>query len=282
MTSGLRSLGPRLQPSQARRAAGILIAILEKSTQNGPPGWLADGLGALAPKLDPAQIQRAGDVVIEMLLKPTNANALDATVKALVTLAPSLERAQVDRASDILMTLLDKPARVGQSAAAAGILRGILGLASRSEPSSRDERTQKAVTVVLDFLCSFDPVRVDVPLSLDADAISSPRSLARLLSHPACVGDQREALLQRFEELVFYAGKPVFSKAETDDEEQPAADHAPERRFHNLHDVAAWIQNNWPDFDLETNCPATWRGSPFAGYWRPPSTPSTPVGGGMF
>ena len=45
------------------------------------------------------------------------------------------------------------------------------------------------------------------------------------------------------------------------DGKQPALEQAPSRRFHNLHDVAAWIQQNWPDFDLETNCPATWRGS---------------------
>lgn len=28
----------------------------------------------------------------------------------------------------------------------------------------------------------------------------------------------------------------------------------------NLHDAATWIQQNWPDFDLETNHPVTWRG----------------------
>lgn len=33
----------------------------------------------------------------------------------------------------------------------------------------------------------------------------------------------------------------------------------PERRFHNLHDAAAWIEQNWPAFDLETNHPMTWR-----------------------
>ena len=32
-----------------------------------------------------------------------------------------------------------------------------------------------------------------------------------------------------------------------------------QRRFHNLHDAAAWIELNWPDFDLETNHPLTWR-----------------------
>ena len=32
-----------------------------------------------------------------------------------------------------------------------------------------------------------------------------------------------------------------------------------QRQFHNLHDAAAWIEQNWPDFDLETNHPMTWR-----------------------
>jgi hypothetical protein len=85
--------------------------------------------------------------------------------------------------------------------------------------------------------------------------------LAKILSRPACVGDQRESLLKRFEELVFYDGNPVLGKPESADGERPAHEQAPPRRFHNLHDAAAWIQQNWPDFDLETNCPVTWRGS---------------------
>jgi hypothetical protein len=85
--------------------------------------------------------------------------------------------------------------------------------------------------------------------------------LAKLLSHPACVGEQREPLLKRFEELVLYDGKPVFLKPEATEgkkRKKPAGDQLPPRRFHNLHDAAAWIQQNWPDFDLETNCPVTW------------------------
>ena len=34
----------------------------------------------------------------------------------------------------------------------------------------------------------------------------------------------------------------------------------PPRRFHTVHDAAAWIQHNWPDFDLEATHPVTWRG----------------------
>ena len=35
---------------------------------------------------------------------------------------------------------------------------------------------------------------------------------------------------------------------------------APPRRFHTVHDAAAWIQHNWPDFDLEATHPVVWRG----------------------
>jgi len=71
-----------------------------------------------------------------------------------------------------------------------------------------------------------------------------------------------QGLLHRFEELVVYDGKPTFGNA--DDASAFCAPEIPggkQHRFHNLHDAAAWIQQNWPDFDLETNCPVAWRGS---------------------
>jgi hypothetical protein len=63
------------------------------------------------------------------------------------------------------------------------------------------------------------------------------------------------------EELVLYNEKSVFLKPDLAPDKKQQKDDAPPRRFHNLHDAADWIQQNWPDFDLETNCPATWRGS---------------------
>jgi hypothetical protein len=102
--------------------------------------------------------------------------------------------------------------------------------------------------------------------------ISSARSLARLLSHPGCVDGMREEFLQRFEELVIYDGKPVFPiprarvvKKKSDSSKSSAksneAGHSPPRQFRTQHDAAVWIQQNWPDFDLEATYPATWRGS---------------------
>jgi len=71
-------------------------------------------------------------------------------------------------------------------------------------------------------------------------------------------------MLQRFEELLFHDGQAVFLKPDSKvesakDIEQPAP---PQRVFHNLHDAAAWIQKNWPDFDLEANHAVIWRGEP--------------------
>ena len=107
-------------------------------------------------------------------------------------------------------------------------------------------------------------------------AISNPRLIMAVSSHPGCVGKPREYLLQRFEELVLHNGQHVFLKPEgvgdAGDSKSPGADVArlagdstdlrlplAQRRFHNLHDAAAWIEQNWPDFDLETNHPMTWR-----------------------
>ena len=85
-------------------------------------------------------------------------------------------------------------------------------------------------------------------------AMTNERSLASLLQHPATTGEPREFLLQRFEELVFHDGKHVLLPLPNEDGEPPT------RRFHNLHDAAGWIQQNWPDFDLEATHPVIWRG----------------------
>ena len=61
--------------------------------------------------------------------------------------------------------------------------------------------------------------------------------------------------------IALYDGRAVFFKAENPEKNQAPADALPQRRIQTLADAAAWIQQNWPDFDLETNCPATWRGS---------------------
>jgi serine/threonine protein kinase len=281
---GLRALAPRLEPAQAKRAGDALVARLKKSTNDNvlyveimaltalarrlepaqaKRGWDAlngilekrpfvsagDGLTALAPRLEPAEVKRAADALIRMLQRPKDASAGSTAVDALVALAPRLESAEAARAWDALI--------------AAPGWAGLVALTPRLEPASRDNRSTTATAVVLDYLSSDGPnTGAEVGhLVVLARSISSPRSLANLLSHPTCVAKQREVLLKRFEELVFHDGKPVFLKSVETDGEKPAGDPSAAREFHNLHDAAAWIQKNWPDFDLEATCPVTWRGS---------------------
>ena len=96
---------------------------------------------------------------------------------------------------------------------------------------------------------------------MDRANLSSPRSLAKLLSASRVRAKAARYPFECFEELVFHDGKPVFLKPDAPDGKNPSGDQLPPRRFQTLHDAADWIQQNWPDFDLETNCPVTWRGS---------------------
>jgi hypothetical protein len=177
-----------------------------------------------------------------------------------------VEPAQLTRAADALIAILEE----GPQGPAHDACEAFVALAPRLQPASRDKLSTKAMTSLLDYSALFGPPfyssddtpRLDLGAILIARSISSPRSLAKLLSHPGCVKELRQGLLHRFEELVFFDGKPVFGKA--DDASAFCTPEIPggkQHRFHNLHDAAAWIQQNWPDFDLETNCPVTWRGS---------------------
>jgi serine/threonine protein kinase len=276
-SQGLVALAPRLEPAQVTRAGDALLAILEKSNDNPlVPRAASVFLAALVPRLEPAQVTRAGDVLLAISEKSEVVPYWASD--GLVALAPRLEPAQAKRACDALLATLDKTEDIVVRATAS---EGLFALAPRLDPASRDRLAMKATTSLLDSCASFgrtfgDGIRGILPRV--ARSISSQRPLAKLLSHPACVGESRESLLKRFEELVFYDGKPVFftiqsatdssnmlanmrSKTESAEGKQPAHEQAPPRRFHNLHDAAVWIQQNWPDFDLESNCPATWRGS---------------------
>ncbi len=313
-TEGLVALAPRLEPARVMRAWDELTATMEKS--GGFAYWESQRLTALVPRLESAQVTRAGDALIAILEK-SNINPLvrRAASRIFVALAPRMKLAQVTRAGDILLAISEKsevvpywasegldalaprlePAQAKRACDALlatldksedGVVRAmawgcLIALAPRLDPASRDRLATKATTSLLecDVLLwrtyGYDIRGMVRPM---ARSITSQRSLAKLLSHPACVGESRESLLTRFEELVFYDGKPVFltirsandssnmlakmrSKTESAEGKQPAHEQPPPRRFHNLHDAAVWIHRNWPDFDLEASCPATWRES---------------------
>jgi serine/threonine protein kinase len=257
------ALAPRLERAQVTRTADALIEVLEKSENNRRLDWQSTVLVALAPRLDRSQLNRAWDALIAILEKSKDGPIGDAPSNALAALARRLEPSQ---AKGAFVAILEK-SKGGYVCYATS--NGLVALAPRLQLASQDNLLTKATALLLDYAALLGPQYDDLsgefyPFAqaiLIARKIPSPRSLASLLSHPGCVAEPRQRLLDRFEELVFYDGKPVFLKPEGADGNQPAHEQAPARRFRNLHDAAAWIQKNWPDFDLETNCPVTWRGS---------------------
>jgi hypothetical protein len=255
------ALATRVDQSEIGRVTDAVTAAFDK----GMSEWIretANSLSGLIVRLDQKQTRRVGDVLIAGLQRQaTHADwpAIDGAVGGLIVLEPRLEPTQVVTAWKVLSALAaemphdpPKPLR--------NAWEGLGALAPRLEPALQDERGTAITTALLDYSCSDGPASGSTKQF--AKFISSARSLAKLMSHPGCVGEQREVLLERFEELVLHDGRPVLLKLDATEGSPglPKSD-PPSRRFHTLHDAAAWIQQNWPDFDLETNCPATWRGS---------------------
>ena len=158
------------------------------------------------------------------------------------------------------------------------------------ERPTQERISKEAMTILLDYLALSEDYFGSRSYNLSVFspgvmAMTNERSLASLLQHPAATGEPLEFMLQRFEELVFHDGKHVLlplpeplGERQGNFENPPSAipatdenEHGgltpnrspsepPPRRFHNLHDAAAWIQQNWPDFDLEATHPVIWRG----------------------
>jgi serine/threonine protein kinase len=256
-----------LDSRDVESAADPLIAILESSVRREKPTEAENItpsqaqvrshaevlLTDLATRLNSRQAQRAVDALIQSAEAPP--------AQLFAALVPRLDLAQVSNLGDTLAAKIEKST---EPKTCVGWAAGLAVLVPRLTSVSRDAHATRIVPALLDNSVwnpvedSFAPQYGDVQI---AQYISSPRSLAKLLSHPGCVAELRTAMLQRFEELAFYDGKPVFLKPENPDAQSAAHDQAPPRRFHNLHDAAVWIRQNWPDFDLDANCPATLRGS---------------------
>jgi serine/threonine protein kinase len=294
---GLSGLAPRLNPPQAERAIDALVSFVKtRNSMMVQPGSVGvtfralarrlgksqidrvvnavislgsnqfvidlqtvESLGALLNRLDAAQSAPLKDALITRLEKSAESSGFDAAfrqfgaVNGLIVLVPQLEPEQVTRGWKALTDIAEKPSSDDY------LWHGLAALVPRLEPLSRDNRSTKFTAMLLDYASS--GAQFGGAPEQFARYISSSRSLAKLLSHPGCVGQPRESLLQRFEELAVYDGKPVFLKPDATDGKNAPSEQSPPRRFHNLHDAAAWIQQNWLDFDLETNCPVTWRDS---------------------
>ena len=289
--NGLVALAPTLSAAQIMRCRDAMIVILEQSTNDSLLVAAANGLAALGQKLSSDQLTRGGDALIAVLEKTTHWAVQEAAGSSLVAMAPKLSNDARIRTAETMVASL---CRVHGG----GITEPLLDLLPHLERPTQDRVAAATMTILLDYRAvsenyfygkggqggAFAPGIDLAPLRLSIMANADSRSLSAYLQHPACTGQPRDWMLQRFEELVFHNGERVFlplPKSEGETVAQPVLrlgtvatpeiEHGgltpnsspaepPARRFHAVHDAAAWIQQNWPDFDLEATHPVTWRG----------------------
>ena len=257
----LIGLVPQLEPMQITQAQEALFAVLEKSNDWHAKVSALKGLAALAPQMDSTQLARYGEVLITVLEKSTVLNVHSPAYDGLVELVPRLEPTQVMRAWEALFEVLGYNTGMWSKPLSTG--KGLAALAMKMDVIVRERVVEQAVEMFCDLTASDESQSFQIrPIDGGFDIVktaSNPRSLAKLLSHPGCVGTLRQVMLSQFEELALHGGQPVLSQAGKQDGEPPTPGSMPQRQFHNLHEAAAWIQSNWPDFDLETNHPVNWR-----------------------
>jgi hypothetical protein len=282
------NLGPlaaRIESAHAQPALHSLTVLVETSTGSGGLRVASAGLKALAPRLQPAEAELAWQAEITAMTRMPY--LFSKPVADLGPLASSMDSRGVNRAANLLIANLSTSPQIGTW--------GLAALASRLEPAAAKRvadalidlwakpNAKEVVRIPEEFVelaCRLDDEMRDKLLfaivvasppgygGLGAStvglnavrSISSPRPIVQLLSRPNCLGPERECLLKRFEELVLYGGKPVFLKVKASKGNERSMDQSPPRQFRDLHDVASWIQKNWPDFDLEAICPVTWPG----------------------
>lgn len=216
---GLAALASRQDQSSVTPKAEALIKLLETSKNHGVVDAAWDGLAGLSPRLSPSLVHRLQEILLEDLITAGHAYDIESAEDSMSAVAPHMPSRERNQFINMALTNL------------ADMFAG--------SDWMNEEGDRPADTFLDD--CSLHTTSTDA------------RRLAHLLSHPGCVSQFREALLQRFEELVLHDGRPVLTNQGDSDVPKP------QRQFHTVYDAAAWIETNWPEFDLETSHPVEWR-----------------------
>ena len=292
-----------MPPEHVASAANAIIGILKQPANDGALTAASAVVVTLAPRLNQEQLTSSGILLVDVLKKNTG-YARRVAMDSLVSLAPMLRpelRVQTAEAYLVCIRQLDY---------AHNFWRGnekFLALVPYLDSRTQCQAGSEALTFLLSKLALsdgyFETMGTDLnPIRPVIMAIPDARLLATFLKHPVCIGEPREWMLQRFEELVFHNGERVFlplpkpepgpserqgnsenpsrvvpanQPSENQDTEvvEGASDlggltssrspsSAPVRRFHTVHDAAAWIEHNWPDFDLDATMPVEWHKNP--------------------
>jgi hypothetical protein len=216
--------------------------------------------------MEPSQIVRAGTAIFSFLeekIDPYFRERMEIRrAELLAALAPRLEPKQALRGGESLMAMLEREGGLHVLRAAD---RALSAASARLDPVDRDRFATTATKFMLDCCISFDPLDEDLgngsaTLSI-VDSMSNPKSVARFLSHPGCVGGLRESLLRRFDELVCNRGERLILKRQSSGDARVGTDEPAPGRLQNIHEAANWIKNNWSDWNLDRCEAVNWLGS---------------------
>jgi serine/threonine protein kinase len=252
VTEALSAVAPRLEASEIEPLQRELVALLENSIDLNTRIAAIRGIVALAPRVDARQVEALQRELITILEKSSDSKLRWWAIEVLASLAPKMEAPQTSRTGAALVAMLEGADLEMWNQ----VVKAMLVLAGPPGTHAPDRTCATAMKTLFDMSSGGIDVILeprDTPLILGL----SQRSLAHLLSHPACVGEPRRYLLQRFEEAIFYEGRTIFPGPGSPSKESSSIP-LPPRRFNNLADAATWIQTNWPDFDLESTPAVTW------------------------
>ena len=265
------ALSPRLEAEQVANYGDRLRSILRTSKDWRVLSVAAKCLNDMAPRFDRQEAAHSADILAVLLTESNDDDVLRAADDALVTLSSQLDSSRCNRIAAAMTESIHISARA----------RAFATMTQLLVPEERDRISNSAMIILFDMLATTSGYFESDDKSPDfrafrfaAFAMSNPKSVARVFTHSGCVDEPREFLLQRFEELVFHDGKHVFltmPESDTENAETTGSElggltpsrspfEQPVRRFQTIHDAAAWIQQNWHDFDLEATHPVTWRG----------------------
>jgi|GEM_PF-1793978 len=265
----LAAFAPQTNPDQVFAAWKILITKLPHYSGNFASEAFGKPLTTFATELADEQVEQAWDSLLLALkqIQPPKKDVCEAAVDGLVAVFSRLSESQQ-------ATVVEDIRKGIQERYGIHMTKLLPNLSAVLEPSVYDELSASVLGTMLNHVAlgqiSVEDSRQNArrqPIVHSILAMSNARSVATLLSHPACTDEPREWMLMRFEELLFHDGRHVLltlpESDEDSDEETSTNDNAkpepPARRFHTIYDAAEWIQANWPDFDLDATPEVQWR-----------------------
>ncbi|MEQ1904474.1 MAG: serine/threonine-protein kinase [Pirellulaceae bacterium] len=278
-------LAPQLTEPQIERALSVLIAITEKSTDEDVLSRAAAAFAMLEPRLGDEQVNRALLALTEILRKARSSGTIIDADKGLATLAPRLRQDQVERTWEALLEL---PLKHGYRHGGGGPMEfvdirapgnSLLALAKQLDRARVHIEIENMFRVRLDRSMinqrhAEDAFLDDLLLQFDSPAI-----LVFFLGHPGALGELRNCILRRLEEIALYECKPVFSELAASWPSSSAWDKMdevskaewegrkaalPPRKFLTVHDATEWLAKYRPEIDLE----APWIPEPVYGQER--------------